>query len=83
MDLSQAFDTIPHGRLLAKLKAYGKSCMLFKDYLHGRVQRVKVGDTSSNWQAVKRGVPQGSVLGPMSFLIFSYMIYSYKLKLHN
>ena len=49
MDLSKAFDTIPHGLLLAKLKAYGvngRSCMLLKDYLHGRMQRVKVGDTS-------------------------------------
>ena len=73
MDLSKAFDTIPHGLLLAKLKAYGvnsRSCMLLKDYLHGRMQRVKVGDTSSDWQEVRRGVPQGSVLGPMFFNIF-------------
>ena len=73
MDLSKAFDTIPHGLLLAKLKAYGvnrRSCMLLKDYLHGRMQRVKVGDTSSDWQEVRRGVPQGSVLGQMFFNIF-------------
>ena len=44
--------------------------MLLKDYLHGRMQRVKVGDTSSDWQEVRRGVPQGSVLGPMFFNIF-------------
>ena len=59
--------------LLAKLKAYGvnsRSCMLLKDYLHGRMQQVKVGDTSSDWQEVRRGVPQGSVLGPMFFNIF-------------
>ena len=74
MDLSKAFDTIPHGLLLAKLKAYGvnrRSCMLLKDYLHGRMQRVKVGDTSSDWQEVRRRVPQGSVLGPMFFNIFT------------
>ena len=73
MDLSKAFDTIPHGLLLAKLKAHGvnsSSCMLLKDYLHGRMQRVKVGNTSSDWQEVRRGVPQGSVLGPMFFNIF-------------
>lgn len=70
MDLSKAFDTIPHGLFLAKLKAYGvngRSCMLFKAYLHGRMQRVNAGHTCSDWQEVKRGVPQGSVLGTKFF----------------
>lgn len=44
--------------------------MLFKDYLHGRVQQVKKGDTSSDWQAVKRRIPQGSVLDQCFFNIF-------------
>ena len=51
MNLSKAFDRIPHGLLLAKLKAYdviNRSCMFLKNYLHGRMQRVKVGDTSSD-----------------------------------
>ena len=59
MDLSKAFDTIPHPLLLAKLKAYGLSdsaCALFADYLNGRTQRVKVGDSFSGWQTVTRGL---------------------------
>ena len=62
MDLSKAFDTIPHLLLLAKLKAYGLSdsaCALFADYLNGRTQRVKVGDSFSGWQTVTRGVCSG------------------------
>ena len=70
MDLSKAFDTIPHALLLAKLSAYGlnsSACTLLEDYLSGRMQRVKVSDAYSSWQSVRRGVPQGSVLGPMFF----------------
>ena len=58
---------------MSKLKAYGvgeESCALLKDYLSRRQQRVKIGDTLSNWADTRRGVPQGSVLGPMFFNIF-------------
>ena len=52
MDLSKAFDTIPHALLFAKLKAYGlheSSCALIGDYLTDRRQRLKIGDTYSDW----------------------------------
>ena len=73
LDLSKAFDTIPHTLLLAKLEACGLSssaCALLKDYLSRRLQKVKIGDLTSEWAAVSRGVPQGSVLGPLIFNIF-------------
>ena len=62
MELSKAFDNIPHSLLLAKLQAYGLDtvvCTLFVDlYLRNRMQRVKVGDTFYAWQAVGRGIPR-------------------------
>ena len=47
------------------------SCLLVEDYLHGKTQRVKVRNTFSDWQEVRRGVTQGSVLGAMFlFIVF-------------
>ena len=86
MDLSKAFDSLPHSLLIRKLQAYGvedQSCWLLQDYPQGRLQRVKVGDAVSSWEFNQRSVPQGSVLGPLLFHVFlndlSYFIISAKL----
>ena len=73
MDLSKAFDAIPHGLLLSKLHAYGLSdnaCEMIRSYLTDRRQRVKIDDVRSDWEYTIRGVPQGSQVGPHVFNIF-------------
>lgn len=73
MDLSKAFDCLPHEHLLHKLEAYGLSptaVKLMASYLSNRQQRVKIGNTTSTWQNIIKGVPQGSILGPLLFNIF-------------
>ena len=73
MDLSKAFDVLPHNLLLAKLHAYGFNsvCLnLIQSYLFDRKHRVRISSVFSEWLSVKSGVPQGSVLGPILFSVF-------------
>ena len=73
LDLKKAFDTVSHSILLKKLELYGvrgKELEWFRSYLKDRLQIVKVGDKESGQRWLRTGVPQGSCLGPLLFLIY-------------
>ena len=73
MDISKAFDKVWHEGLLFKLKRYGvngKVLELVTSFLSHRLQRVTLEGVHSSWTAIKAGVPQGSVLGPLFFLVY-------------
>ena len=85
MDLSKAFDCIPHEFLIAKLHAYGfnkKVLTFLYSYLKRRKESVKINDTASFFQILLSGVPQGSILGPILFNLF-INDFSFLLKMLN
>lgn len=82
LDLAKAFDTVDHNILLRKLFRMGfrgNAYNLIKSYLSGRKQLVKIDDELSNEQDVKCGVPQGTILGPILFILYLNSIFSLKL----
>ena len=73
VDLTKAFDTVQHGVLLGKMRKYGIrgiALKFFENYLHNRKSFVKIGSKLSSLKTINIGIPQGSILGPIFFLIY-------------
>ena len=73
LDFAKAFDSVPHERLLLKLNRYGirgDLLLWFRNWLTNRKQRVIIRGTCSEWSPVISGTPQGTILGPILFLLY-------------
>ena len=73
LDLKKAFDTVSHEMLIKKLNSYGireSALQWFKSYLNDRSQAVNVNSTLLDFKSINIGVPQGSIIGPLLFIIF-------------
>ena len=73
LDFMKAFDIVSHKRLIGKLKSYGieyYTLRWMQAFLSDRVQQVNVNGTNSEWANITSGIPQGSVLGPILFVLY-------------